>query len=197
MRTTTLGLLAGAALALIITAGPAHAQTALAGVVSSAQEGPMEGVLITARKDGATMAITVVSDARGHYAFPAAKLAPGHYTLTIRAVGYDLDGKATADVAAGGGASADLKLAKTHNIAAQLTNAEWIDSVPGTPVQKDALFNCVGCHTVERIVRSTHDADEFVQTMKRMSSYANQSMPVRPQKRKAERLLEERGEERD
>src|SRR5580692_9703360 len=66
-----------------------------------------------------------------------------------------------------------------------------------TPVQKDALFNCVGCHTVERIVRSTHDADEFVQTMKRMSSYANQSLPVRPQKRKAERLLEERGDQRD
>jgi virginiamycin B lyase len=197
MRTTRLGLLAGAALASMIMAGPAHAQTALTGVVSSAQEGPMEGVLITARRDGATMAITVVSDAQGHYAFPAAKLAPGHYALTIRAVGYDLDGKATADVAAGGSASADLKLTKTHNIAAQLTNAEWIDSVPGTPVQKDALFNCVGCHTVERIVRSTHDADEFVQTMKRMASYANQSMPVRPQKRKAERLLEERGEERD
>jgi streptogramin lyase len=157
----------------------------------------MEGVLVTARRDGATMAITVVSDAQGHYAFPAAKLAPGRYTLTIRAVGYDLDGKATADVAAGGGANVDLKLTTTHNIASQLTNAEWIDSVPGTPVQKDALFNCVGCHTVERIVRSTHDADEFVQTMKRMASYANQSMPVRPQKRKAERLLEERGAERD
>ena len=200
MRTTTLGLLTSAALALMIAAGPAHAQTAqtaLAGVVSSAQEGPMEGVLVTARRDGATMAITVVSDAHGHYAFPVSKLAPGHYTLTIRAVGYDLDGKATADVAAGGAASADLKLTKTHNIASQLTNAEWIESVPGTPVQKDALFNCVGCHTVERIVRSTHDADEFVQTMKRMSSYANQSMPVRPQKRKAERLLEERGAERD
>jgi virginiamycin B lyase len=192
-----MGLLASATLALLVAASPAHAQSALTGLVSSAQEGPMEGVLVTARRDGATMAITVVSDAHGRYAFPAAKLAPGHYTLTIRAVGYDLDGKATADVAAGGGVSADLKLTRTRNIASQLTNAEWIDSVPGTPVQKDALFNCVGCHTVERIVRSTHDADEFVQTMKRMSSYANQSMPVRPQKRKAERLLEERGAERD
>ena len=65
MRTTTLGLLAGAALALMIATGPAHAQTALAGLVSSAQEGPMEGVLVTARRDGATMAITVVSDAQG------------------------------------------------------------------------------------------------------------------------------------
>ena len=197
MRNKSWGLLAGAALALIVATSPARAQTALSGLVSSAEEGPMEGVLVTARRDGATMAITVVSDAQGRYSFPAAKLAPGHYALAIRAIGYDLDGKASADVAASGGASADLKLTKTHNIAGQLTNAEWIDSVPGTPVQKDALFNCVGCHTVERIVRSTHDADEFVQTMKRMSSYANQSLPVRPQKRKAERLLEERGEQRD
>ncbi len=197
MRKTTMGLLASAALALLVTAGPAHAQSALAGLVSSAQEGPMEGVLVTARRDGSTMAITVVTNASGHYGFPAAKLEPGHYTLSIRAVGYDLDGKATAEVAAGHGASADLKLVKARDIASQLTNAEWIDSVPGTPAQKDALFNCVGCHTAERILRSTHNADEFVQTMKRMASYANQSLPLRPQKRKAERLLEERGGERD
>ena len=187
MRKTTLALLAGAALAVLVSAGPSNAQSALTGVVTSAEEGAMEGVLVTARKDGASIAITVVTDAQGHYGFPAARLEPGHYTLRIRAVGYDLDGKSTAD----------LKLKKARNVSAQLTNAEWIESVPGTPVQKDALFNCVGCHTLERIVKSTHDSDEFVQTMKRMSGYANQSLPVRPQVRKAQRLLEERGAERD
>jgi streptogramin lyase len=197
MRKTTLALLATAALALVVAAGESRAQTALAGTVTSVEEGAMEGVLVTARRDGATFAVTVVTDAQGHYGFPAARLEPGHYSLRIRAVGYDLDGKLTADVAAGAAATADLKLKKARDVSAQLTNAEWIESVPGTAVQKDALFNCVGCHTVERIVKSTHDTDEFVQTMKRMGSYANQSLPVRPQKRKAERLLEERGEERD
>jgi streptogramin lyase len=197
MRKSTLALLAGVAFATLAAVGPSWAQSALAGLVSSAEEGPMEGVLVTAKKDGATIAITVVTDAQGRYAFPAAKLDPGHYALRIRAVGYDLDGKAGADVTPGAAATADLKLKRTRNISAQLTNAEWIESVPGTPVQKDALFNCVGCHTLERIVKSTHDADEFVQTMKRMGSYANQSLPVRPQKRMAERLLEERGEQRD
>jgi virginiamycin B lyase len=197
MRRSSLSLLAGAALALIVSAGPSRAQTALTGLVSSTEEGSMEGVLVTARRDGATMAITVVSDAQGRYSFPAAKLGPGHYTLAIRAIGYDLDSKAAVDVATGASASADLKLRRTRNIASQLSNAEWIDSVPGTAVQKDALFNCVGCHTLERVVRSTHDTDEFVQTMKRMSGYANQSLPVRPQRRKAERLLEERGDQRE
>jgi virginiamycin B lyase len=197
MRRSSLSLLAGAALALIVSAGPSRAQTALTGLVSSTEEGSMEGVLVTARRDGATMAITVVSDAQGRYSFPAAKLGPGHYTLAIRAIGYDLDSKAAVDVATGASASADLKLRRARNIASQLGNAEWIDSVPGTAVQKDALFNCVGCHTLERVVRSTHDTDEFVQTMKRMSGYANQSLPVRPQRRKAERLLEERGDQRE
>src|SRR5215831_12426201 len=197
MRTTTLALLASAALALVVSTGESRAQTALAGTVTSAEEGAMEGVLVTARRDGATFAITVVTDAQGRYGFPARKLEPGHYSLHIRAVGYDVDGKSTADVAAGATATADLRLKKARSVASQLTNAEWIESVPGTAVQKDALFNCVGCHTLERIVKSTHDADEFVQTMKRMSGYANQSLPIRPQKRKAERLLEERGAERD
>src|SRR5689334_3668664 len=116
MRKTTLALLATAAIAALATAGSARAQSALTGLVSSAEEGPMEGVLVTARKDGATMTITVVSNDKGQYSFPTAKLEPGHYTLSIRAVGYDLDGKSAADVAAGG-TKADLKLIKTKHIA--------------------------------------------------------------------------------
>jgi len=34
----------------------------LSGVVSSAAEGPMEGVLVSAKKDGSTITVTVVSD---------------------------------------------------------------------------------------------------------------------------------------
>ena len=90
----------------------------------------------------------------------------------------------------------DLKLKKTSNLAAQLTNAEWMQSMPGTARQKDALLNCVTCHTLDRIVRSTHTPAEFMQVQARMATYANQSVPTRPQKRRAERLLEERGDSR-
>ncbi len=196
MRKTTLTLLASAAFAVLAFAGPTSAQTALTGLVASAEEGAMEGVLVTAKKDGSTISITVVTDAQGRYSFPAAKLDPGRYTLRIRAVGYDLEGKPVAEVAAGGPATADLKLRKARNISAQLTNAEWIESTPGTREQKDVLFNCVSCHSLERIVKSTHDADGFVDVMTRMGTYANQSVPMRPQKRLAQRLLEERGEQR-
>lgn len=78
---------------------PLHADaataTGLSGRVTSAQEGSMEGVLVTARKSGATIAVTVVSDAHGEYRFPAGRLGPGTYAVSIRAVGYDLDGAAS------------------------------------------------------------------------------------------------------
>ena len=52
----------------------------------------MEGVLVSAKKQGSTITVTVVSDAKGEYAFPASRLEPGAYRLTVRASGYALDG---------------------------------------------------------------------------------------------------------
>jgi virginiamycin B lyase len=178
----------------------AQSGAALTGQVSSMEEGAMEGVLVTARKTGASFAVTVVSDEEGHYAFPAAKLEPGHYALTIRAVGYEPAGADAADVSADKPASADIKLQKikeTKKLASELSNGEWLMSVPGSEQQKMTLTNCVSCHTLERIVRSTHDANEFAnQLLPRMGGYANQTMPIHPQFRKAERLTVERGDQR-
>jgi streptogramin lyase len=142
----------------------------------------MEGVLVSARREGTTMTISVVSDASGRYSFPAARLAPGRYTLAIRAIGYELDGPKTADVTTGASTTADIKLRPVGNLSAQLTNAEWLASMPGNPAQKRVLLNCAGCHTLERIVRSTHDADEFAQVLERMAGYYPGSMPIHPQR---------------
>jgi hypothetical protein len=83
---------------------------ALTGKVLSDTEGPMEGVLVSARKSGATITVTVVSDAKGEYSFSASRLDPGRYTLSIRAAGYALDGAPDIDIAQGGPTVADLKL---------------------------------------------------------------------------------------
>jgi len=172
------------------------APAALTGQVTSAEEGAMEGVLVSAKKAGSTITITVVSDKDGRFSFPAAKLAPGTYALKVRAVGYDLDNHKAVEVGAQA-TTLDLKLRKTEDLAAQLSNAEWLASMPGTDQQKGQLLNCVGCHTVERIARSQHKADEFLTvTLPRMQGYVNQSIPAHPQLRKAERLMEERGDQR-
>ena len=77
---------------------------------------------------------------------------------------------------------ADIKLKKTKNLAGQLTNAEWMMSIPGTEEQKADLLNCVGCHTLERVVRSTHDADEWTHVISRMMGYGAVSQPIKPQR---------------
>ena len=86
----------------------------------------MEGVVVSARKDGSIVTVSVVTDARATTASRPRGSSPAHYTLAIRATGYDLDGKATAEVAAGKAATADLKLKPTRNLPAQLSNAEWL-----------------------------------------------------------------------
>src|SRR5712671_4748528 len=140
-------LSASAGLAFLIPAAfaqSAQAQpaSALAGQVSSAMEGVMEGVVVSAKKDGSTITISVVTNEKGQYSFPAARLEPGHYTLGARAAGYDLDGPKAADVAAGTAATADIKLKPTRNLPGQLTNAEWMLSMRGSDEQKAFLLGC-------------------------------------------------------
>ncbi len=170
--------------AFVVEGSAAQAQpaAALAGQVSSMNEGAMEGVIVSARKDGATMTISVVSDNKGHYSFPAAKLEPGHYTLKMRAVGYDLDGAPAADVKQGATATADLKLSPTKNLQLQLTNAELLGSAPGSDQQKKFLLSCNSCHSYQRIFNSAHDADEFLQVFDRMAGYYPGSTPLQPQR---------------
>jgi streptogramin lyase len=197
MRSTRLSFAAGLIFAVFVLCAPAGAQVApLTGKVASAEEGAMEGVLVSAKRDGATVTVTVVTDREGRYSFPAGRLEPGHYSLRVRAVGYDLDTPATADVALNVSATVDLKLRKTEDLASQLSNGEWIASVPGTDQQKNGLLNCLGCHTLERIVKSRYSADDFMQVLPRMQGYVNQSIPAHPQLRRAERLMEERGDQR-
>ena len=178
-------LMAGAAvMALLQTLpGPALAQgsAALTGVVSSAQEGAMEGVVVSAHKAGSIVTVSVTTDAQGRYTFPENRLEPGEYTITIRAVGYDIAAPASATIAAEKTSTADIKLAPAHDLASQLTNAEWMMSVPGPEDQKAGLLNCTSCHTLERIVRSTHDADEWTHVIVRMHGYGAVSQPVKPQ----------------
>lgn len=172
-----------AAAALLNIPGPAAQDAAaLTGIVSSAQEGAMEGVLVTARKDGANIATTVVTDEKGRYSFPANRLEPGHYSIRIRAAGYVAGLRQAADVAAGKTAGTDLELTRTDKIAPHMTSAEWLTSMPGTDDQKAFLQDCVGCHTLERIVSSTHTPESFMEIIPRMGTYAPGTQPQRPQK---------------
>ncbi len=181
MRANLMLTLAAAAMVFppVIDAVRAEGQAALTGIVSSA-EGKMEGVVVTARRAKSIVQVSVTTDADGRYSFPRNRLEPGEYALSIRAVGYDIESPTKATVN-GKAATSDIKLKQTKNLAGQLTNAEWMMSIPGTEEQKAGLLNCVGCHTLERVVRSTHDSDEWTQVISRMLGYGAVSQPIKPQ----------------
>jgi streptogramin lyase len=183
MRMRNFWLLTSVAVgAILLQAGlptGANALT-LSGQVSSAQEATMEGVIVSAKKEGSTATVSVVSDDKGHYSFPDGRLEPGRYAISIRAIGYNLDGPKSVDVAANG-STADLKLVKTKNLSNQLSNAEWLISAPGPDQIKTNLLGCTSCHTYQRIFTSTHDPDEFLQVFKRMGTYSPGSTPNHPQ----------------
>src|SRR5579872_76290 len=107
MRTKGLMLLGVACLGLMTfraTSRDLVAQnaTALSGVVSSKDEGKMEGVIVSARRDGGNSTVSVVTNKDGRYSFPRTHLEPGAYKLTVRAMGFELAAPAAATVAASG-----------------------------------------------------------------------------------------------
>jgi virginiamycin B lyase len=162
------------------SAHPSGSSVVLEGRVSSDAEGPMEGVLVRAKAQTSPISITVVTDEAGRYSFPASRLLPGKFDISIRAVGYDLAAPVSVEIVPGKTSHADLKLSKTKNLPDQLTSAEWLLSVPGSEPQKNQLFRCAACHSLEPIVQSTYDPEGWLTTFTRMRSYSEQAVLEHP-----------------
>jgi virginiamycin B lyase len=186
MREMKMSLLLGAAM-FVLAGVPTASAATLSGSVTSAKEGNMEGVLVTAKKDGSNISVTVVSDEKGRYAFPDGRLQPGHYALKVRAIGYILGGPRSLDVGAAN-TTADLKLNETANIAPQMTNVEWLNSLPGSDAEKRDLIACATCHTLMRPLFSNYNKDQLKSELfPRMADMSSQAMPGLVQKRLVQR----------
>src|SRR5258708_35607035 len=166
----------------------ARDSAALTGHVTSAEEGAMEGVLVSVKKNGSPVTVTVVTDQQGRYRFPRSRLEPGSYAVRIRAPGYDLSNATSVDVAVDKTTTANLKLQKARDLASQLSNAEWFASIPGTDAQKSSIRGCTHCHTVERMVRTSYGVDKWLSVIERMSTYPQLSFPLKIQKLPAPRV---------
>lgn len=154
---------------------------ALTGTVSSAAEGKMEGVVVSAKRQGSTIMVSVSTNAQGQYRFPKDRLEAGTYDITMRAVGYTLK-PTTATIPSSGATQLDLRLAKAGAdlLPLQLTNSEWILSAPGTPEQKLGLLRCLDCHGMQRPIFSKEDASEMAYTLQRMTAHSANSSPNFP-----------------
>src|ERR1700687_6268883 len=96
-------LIAGLGLLLIypefcLLRAQATTSVGLTGQVTSKEEGPMEGVVVSAKRAGSTVTVSVVTDQQGRYKFPRERMEPGQYSLKMRAAGYDLDDGGTGEI---------------------------------------------------------------------------------------------------
>jgi streptogramin lyase len=171
-----------------VSLGRAQPSAAIAGRVTSMQEGPMEGVLVSAKRADSTITVTVVSDAQGRYRFPVDRLQPATYALRIRAVGYDLEAPRNVEVNGRETTTVDLQLTPAGDLASQLSNSEWLASFPGTEADKASIRACAHCHTLERVARSRYDVDAMTKVIERMSTYPQLSFPLKVQKLVATRI---------
>src|SRR6478609_9128137 len=176
LRILCFGILVGAAPSL-----EAAEPVVLTGIVTSQAEGAMEGVLVSAKKVGGTITLTVVSDQAGRYAFTTSQLAPGAYELSIRATGYEMANPKQLVTIGKGKSETDFQLKKARDVASQLTDAEWLASMPGTTEQKEMIYeNCVLCHTLTPVMKSTYSAAEWKTTFQRMWNWASMSAINKP-----------------
>jgi streptogramin lyase len=182
-RTLLVGI--AASLILVLSIGsrtPAQvAAAAINGRVMSSAEGAMEGVLVSAKREGSNITISVMTNVTGNYAFPQARLTPGRYAVTIRAAGFVLPGSEKV-VEVTGRAAAELNLqlepASILEKALQLTSAEWLYSYPLPEATKFAtLRDCTRCHSQSKPAMSTYDAKTGAYVMQRMI-YSSGSTPA-------------------
>jgi streptogramin lyase len=154
--------------------GATPVKTALTGIVSSDAEARMEGVVISAKRVGGTITVSVLSDHDGRYSFPLDRLVAGAYEVRIRATGYQAaNPKMVTTIKGNRTSELNIKLAKTEDLAAQLTSAEWLMSIPGTQAQKEKLYrDCVLCHTLTPVLASNYSAEDWKTTLVRMWNWS-------------------------
>ena len=144
----------------------------------------MEGVLVTAQRDGAQFAVSV-SDQRARRLRVSRRIASRPATTRSRSAPSASSSNARRPPKSSPRRprTLDLKLRKTSDLSLQLTSTEWFMSWPGTDRQKEAVYSCTNCHAVDRIARSKHNAEEWLQVFVRMASYANMTTDAHIQKR--------------
>jgi virginiamycin B lyase len=174
----------------------ADAPAALTGVVRSSEEGAMEGVIVTARRTGANFYVSVTSDEKGRYIFPATHLEPGEYTLATRATGWDLVALGQLTLARGKATTQDLSLETTKDLSRQLSSREWTLSMPGSDDLKQQFIqnglSCSYCHSVERILKSKHSAEQLLPVITRMMRYFEDGSAVPTGTGRAKATLKEK-----
>jgi streptogramin lyase len=159
MKTTSTGLFACAALLLL--AGAAHASDQLlSGAVASRSGEKLEGVTVSAKREGSTIATSVYSDTAGHYYFPP--LPAGKYRVWAQALGFERSTE-TVDLSAARHRDFALQeIADPERRYRQLPGEMMVGALPEASaddarMKKIFMNNCTGCHSTSYALQFRFD----------------------------------------
>ena len=139
-----------ASLVLVGAVSTASADQLLTGSITSASGQKLEGVQVSAKKEGSTITTSVYTDLNGDYFFPA--MADGNYRVWAQALGFETT-KGQVDLTAT--KHQDFKLAsitdpdqKIKQMPSEMLAAALPDETEADANMKRIFHNqCTGCHT--------------------------------------------------
>jgi streptogramin lyase len=139
-----------ASVVLIGAASTASADQVLTGSITSASGQKLEGVQVSAKKEGSTITTSVYADLNGEYFFPA--MADGKYRVWAQALGFET---AKGEVELSATKHVDFKLTaisdpeqKIKQMPSEMLAAALPDETEADAQMKRIFHNqCTGCHT--------------------------------------------------
>ena len=174
---------------VLITAGGriAPAQSSggagvIQGTIKSADGGPMEGVVVSARASDKSFTTSVFSDRLGNYVFPS--LDAGQYRLWAQAVGFEAARSELALTATGVSRSLTMVPIKdVGRIVKQMSGVEFLRSLPQSTAADRRMVhayknNCTGCHTASHALGNRWDAAGWGVLIDLMTVFPSTGEPV-------------------
>jgi virginiamycin B lyase len=166
-----------AAIAAILVATPAVADSLLSGTIKSSDGKAMGGITVSAKPDGGTITTTVFTDDAGRYYFPA--LAAGHYRVWAQALSYQT-AKGEVDLSAN--QKKDLPLEPMDDAEAtfkQLPGNLVLDALPEKTAEDARMKRivrtvCTGSHTASFPLQNRFDEagwNAIIELMKNANVY--------------------------
>ncbi len=142
----------------------------LAGKVASSSGQPLAGVPVRAHRENSNIAVTVYTNGRGDYSFPAwSELSAGSYSMSINLPDFEAVRQQAVKLSAEKTARMDFTLKSRQPSIADATAAEIVAALPGTNEQKHLVIQCDNCHSLQFALKKPYTREQWVQIIRRMA----------------------------
>ena len=145
-------------------------QSLLSGKVTSSRGEALAAIPLRAHRDGSTITVSVYTNAKGEYSFPAwSDLSPGTYSVAIALPDFEPVNREGVALASGKTARLNLTLQPRQPSITDATASEIAMAEPGTDEQRFLLTQCSNCHTLQWALRTARTREDWLRIVKRMS----------------------------